>query len=57
MRKHILEFFEDNATLVLCAVGGAAMTIPLLGFGPLIALMVGFAIGVGVLDRLTGVAT
>ena len=57
VRKHILEFFEDNATLVLCALGGAAMTIPVLGCGPLIALMVGFAIGIGVLDRLAGLTT
>lgn len=55
--KRTLDFLEENSTLVLCVLGGAALTIPLLGFGPLIAVMLGMALGIAVLHRLADWAT
>ena len=43
--------------LVLCALVGAVLTIPLLGVGPLIAVMLGFALATVVLGRLVDCAT
>ncbi len=44
-------------TLVLCILGGAILTIPILGYGPLIAAMLGLAVGTVVMDRLANWAT
>ena len=51
MRTRTLDFFEDNSMLVLCILGGAILTIPILGYGPLIAVMLGLALGTVVMDR------
>lgn len=57
MRRCTLDFFEENSTLVICALGGAILTIPMLGYGPLIAVMLGVAASTVVLDRLADWAT
>ena len=57
MRRRTLDFFEDNFPLVLCILGGAILTIPMLGYGPLIAVMLGLAVGTVVIDRLANWAT
>ena len=57
MRKHTLDFLNENLPLVLCIIGGAIVTIPLLGYGPLIAMMLGLAVGTIALDRLADSAT
>ena len=57
MRRRTLDFFEDNLPLVLCILGGAILTIPMLGYGPLIAVMLGLAVGTVVIDRLANWAT
>ena len=57
MRRSTLNFLDENATFVLCVLAGAALTIPLLGFGPLIAALLGMAMGIAVLDRLANWAT
>ena len=57
MRKHTLDFLDENLPLVLCTIGGAIVTIPLLGYGPLIAVMLGLALGTIALDRLADWAT
>jgi hypothetical protein len=43
--------------LVLCILGGAILTIPILGYGPLIAVMLGLAVSTVVMDRLANWAT
>ena len=57
MRRRTLDFFEDNLPLVLCILGGAILTIPMLGYGPLIAVMLGLAVSTVVMDRLANWAT
>jgi hypothetical protein len=57
VRKHTLDFLNENLPLVLCIIGGAIVTIPLLGYGPLIAMMLGLAVGTIALDRLADSAT
>ena len=57
MSKRNHDLFEDNLTLILCILGGAILTIPILGYGPLIAVMLGLAVGTAVLDRFANWAT
>jgi len=57
VRRHTVELFEDNLPLVLCILGGAILTVPILGYGPLIAVILGLAVGTVVMDRLANWAT
>lgn len=42
------------AALLLCAVGGAMLAIPLFGYGPLVAVMLGLVLGTALMEQLRG---
>jgi hypothetical protein len=47
---------QGLSTIVLCAIGGAVLAIPSLGYGPLIAVMLGLMISAMAIDQLLKLA-
>lgn len=44
---------DGISAIVLCLIGGAVISIPVLGLGPLIAVALGLALGYGALDQIS----
>ena len=44
------------AAILLCAVGGAMLAIPLFGFGPIVAVMLGLVLGTALMEHLRSYA-